>query len=136
MSVQVTLTFATLEIAITALAALRSTDAKVEVAPNAAAPASAPTPEKTKKAAASSPSAAPAPTAAPATPPAASPAPADAYKPVGDAIAKKVADGHKPAAVALLAKFGAKSGKELKPEQYDTFMAELAAIGAPADDIS
>ena len=129
MSVEIKLTFTSLEEAILAMAKLRASDAKVEAAP-APKPEAAPTPAKKDKAAASSPSAAPAPTAAPATPPAASPAPADAYKPVGDAIAKKVADGHKPAAVALLAEFGgAKSGKDLKPEQYEAFMVKLAAIG-------
>ena len=129
---KITLEFATAEDAILALAKLRPSDAKVEAAP-APKPEAAPTKPVKDKAAASSPSAAPAPTAAPATPPAASPAPADAYKPVGDAIAKKVADGHKPAAVALLAEFGAKSGKDLKPEQYPDFMAKLAEVGLEPD---
>ncbi len=126
MSVEIKLTFTSLEEAILAMAKLRPSDAKVEAAP-APKPEAAPTKPKPEKAAASSPSAVPAPTAAPAIPPAASPAPD--YKPVGDAIAKKVADGHKPAAVALLAEFGAKSGKDLKPEQYEAFMVKLAAIG-------
>ena len=135
MSVKITLEFASTEAAITALAAVRSAEGKSDPKPEAAAPA--PTPPKKDKAVASSPTAAAAPTAAPATPPAASPAPApaaaDAYAPVGKAIAAKVAEGHKVLAVALLAKFGAKSGKDLKPEQYEAFTKELAEVGMESD---
>lgn len=59
----------------------------------------------------------------------------DPYKPVGAAITAAVAI-NKPAVVEVLAKFGAKTGKELKPAQYDDFVAALAAKLEGGDELS
>lgn len=48
------------------------------------------------------------------------------YSTVASAITAAVAAGRKEHAVAVLAKFGARKGTELKPEQYADFMAEMA----------
>ena len=56
------------------------------------------------------------------------------YAPIGAAI-KAAAATHREGLVALLAKFGAKKGTELKPEQYEPFSTELAALVAPPDDL-
>lgn len=57
------------------------------------------------------------------------------YDVVGAAITA-AAKTHRTETVALLTKFGAKSGKDLKPEQYADFSAQLAEIVKPADDLS
>lgn len=64
--------------------------------------------------------------------PAVTPAPAEpaqpaevSYETVSKAITEK-AKSDRAAVVALLAKFGAKKGTELKPEQYADFMKEVA----------
>lgn len=54
---------------------------------------------------------------------------------VGPAIAN-AAKTHRAAAVALLTEFGAKSGKDLKAEQYTSFMEKLAEAVKPAEDLS
>jgi hypothetical protein len=89
---------------------------KESVKPAAAAPAAASTP-------APAPTPAAAPVAAPAT---------DAYKPLGELIAKLVAKD-RTKAVAYLKDLGVKKGPELKPEQYaeattkvEALLAELA----------
>lgn len=131
MTINITLQFASYEDAITALARLRN---------EATAPkADAPKPEKESKGNAKSPAptaSAPTPAAAPAPAPAASaptaaPAPTPGaassdYEPVGKAIQAAVADGKRPQVVAALGKYGAKSGKELKPENYLAFLDDLA----------
>lgn len=132
MSVTVTLTYANLDEAITALAKIR-VDTKE---PAAAAPKPAGAKPKAE--------AAPAPTAeakkadAPATPPAASSPPAAAAASVSyDVIGPKITAGaktHRAEVVALLAKFGAKSGKELKPEDYAKFDGEIDALLKPAEE--
>ena len=83
-------------------------------------PAAAPAAEPT----ASAPSAAPAPTAAPAVPYVKSGLP--------EKIAAAVGGGKRAEIVALLAKFGAKKGGELKPDQFQAFGAELDALAEPA----
>ena len=121
--ISVSLTFPSLEDAITALAKLRVADAKVE-APKVDAPVKPPKDKPADKPVVTQPSVGTGQTVV------------SDYKPVGDAIAATVAAGKKAEAVALLAKYGAKSGKELKPEQYADFMVALAAINAPEADFS
>lgn len=53
---------------------------------------------------------------------------ADVRKRITDALAK--AGGDKTAVVALLDKFGAKTVKQLKPEQYAEFMAQSEGLVA------
>ena len=136
MSVSVTLQFPSLEDAILSLAKLRGSDAKVEVAPKA--PVDPGKPAKTEKPAATPPSAAK--TDAPATPPAASSAPApasdDVYKTKISPVIAAGANKDKPATVAVLGQFGAKTGKDLKPEQYDEFLAALAKALEPTADLT
>jgi len=125
MSVKVTLEFATIDEAISALAKVRADSkdapkaetAKVEKTEAAAPPRPAGATDKKK-------------TPAP-TPPAASSVPTG-YGIVADKIATK-AKTHRAEVVALLKKFGANSGKDLKAEQYETFVAEIDAIGAEAE---
>lgn len=94
------------------------------------------------------PTASPAP-AAPATPateskpqPAAEPEKAKPveYKDtgIGELIQQMVQSKGKEPVVALLGKYGAKKGGELKPEQFDAFKAEIEGILNPAagDDLS
>jgi len=127
MSVTVSITFSSLEEAIMNLAKLRGSDAKVEAAP-------APKPEKPAKVEkpAASPSGATQ-AAAPATPDtAASGVP---YETVVKAIsAAAVKD--KPKVVAVLAQFSAKTGKDLKAEQYAEFLAALEKAMTPAEEES
>jgi len=100
-----------------------------------------PTPEAAKKQKAEK--AAPAPAPAPAAEPAASAptaafvltaAPAVLYEKSGlpEKIAAAVGGGKRAEIVALLAKFGAKKGGELKPDQFQAFGAELDALAEPA----
>lgn len=49
------------------------------------------------------------------------------YKPVGEAILKLASAKGRNTAIALLAKFNAKTGKELKPEQYAECLAAIEA---------
>ena len=56
------------------------------------------------------------------------------YAPIGLAI-KSAAATHRGGVVALLTKFNAKKGTDLKPEQYEAFSTELAALVAPPDDL-
>jgi hypothetical protein len=104
-----------------------------------AAPA-APKPAKTDKSASAAPTAPLA--AVPATPPIESPAPATSaaapapsYEPVKTAI---VARAKEDAAKVgnVLKEFGAKTGKDLKPEQYADFLAKLEAAFAAAPDLA
>ena len=63
----------------------------------------------------------------PAEPAPATPAPAvNDYAPVGAAITRLVNDGQRDKVLEALAKFGAKKGPELKPEQYADFMQEIS----------
>ncbi len=130
MSVTVTLTYANLDEAITALAKIR-VDTKEAAAPK---PAGA----KPKAEAAPAPTAEAKKADAPATPPAASSPPAAAAASVSyDVIGPKITAGaktHRAEVVALLAKFGAKSGKELKPEDYAKFDGEIDALLKPAEE--
>ena len=133
MSVSVTLQFPSLEDAILSLAKLRGSDAKVEVAPNAPA-------ASTKKATVADTKPSAAKTDAPATPPAASSAPApasdDVYKvKVSPAIGAGAAKD-RSATATVLGQFGAKTGKDLKPEQYDEFLAALAKALDPSVDLT
>ena len=54
------------------------------------------------------------------------------YAPIGLAI-KSAAATHREGVVTLLTKFNAKKGTDLKPEQYEAFSTELAALVAPPD---
>lgn len=136
MSVKVTLEYATIDEAITAMAKLRGADSKPEAAKADAAPKPA-AGAKDKKAEAA---AAPAPTAsapkadAPATPPSASTSQVG-YGIVADKIAMG-AKTHRAEVVALLGKFGAKNGKELKAEQYADFVAEIDEITKPSEELA
>lgn len=98
--------------------------------------------QKAEKPAASSPSAAPSPApaaAASATPPAASPAPAEA-KPVAyadsglPALIKEAVGRDREGVVALLKRYGAAKGDQLKPEQFDAFKAEIVTVGVKKDE--
>ncbi len=129
MSLKVTFEFATADEAITAIARMRG-----EAKPEAAAPkpdgAKAEKAAKPEKAAASAPTASAAPAAASATQPSASSTQVD-YAGVAERITKGVAS-HRAEVIALLAKFGAKNGKELKPEQYAEFAAVMDELLKPA----
>jgi pectin methylesterase-like acyl-CoA thioesterase len=127
-AVSVTLTFASLEEAITNLAKLRASDAKVEAAPTPKLDKAA----KTAAPAATSPSATPA--AAPATPETASGIP---YETVVKAISAAAANPKdKPKAIEVLKTFGAKNGKELIPGQYADFLASLEKAMAPEESLT
>lgn len=58
----------------------------------------------------------------------------DAYEPVG-AMIKKLVATHRAQVLAVLNEFGVPNGKELKPEQYASFMEKLAAATTPAADL-
>ena len=53
--------------------------------------------------------------------------PAVSYKEVGDCIIA-ISKMSRDKAIATLARFGAKSGKDLKPEQYPAFIAYCAEV--------
>lgn len=79
-------------------------------------------------------------TAAPATPPAASPAPAPAeaaapkYEDSGlPLLIKEAVTRDRAGVIALLKEFGAASGKELKPEQFDAFKTKIVKVGVDGD---
>jgi Na+-transporting methylmalonyl-CoA/oxaloacetate decarboxylase gamma subunit len=138
-SIKVTFEFTTAEGAITAIARMRGLEAapssivKPDPKPETAKEAAPPKSAKTEKVADTKPTAAPA--AAPAAAPEKKAEPsADLYAPVGAAIAASVKT-HRAELIALLTEFGAKNGKELKPEQYEAFMAKLAIVTTPADDL-
>lgn len=131
--INVTLEFATVEEAITALAALRIAN---KDAPKPEKAAAAPKPESAKSEKAAAPAPAPAPTAS--APPAAAPAPQPSastsqvgYAVIADKIGAK-AKTHRAEVVALLKKFGANNGKELKEADYAKFDEEIDKIGAEA----
>lgn len=50
------------------------------------------------------------------------------YKPVGELILKTVGAKGRDAVVALLTKYDARMGSQLKPEQYPAFMTECQAL--------
>lgn len=83
-------------------------------------PTPAPTPAAT---AAPTPAPTPAPTAAPTAAPAQASGPVPYEKSGLPEIIQKAAGKDRAGAVALLAKFGAKRGQELKPEQFEDFRA-------------
>lgn len=69
----------------------------------------------------------------PAPAPAAEPAAAATdYAPVGAAITAYAAANGREAAIAKLATFGVKSGKELKPDQYAAALAAFSAAEVAA----
>jgi len=130
-TVTVSFTFNSIEDAITGMARLR--------AEGAPAPAA-----EGKPKAAVEPKAKPAPApAAAATPPTAASkangaAPSETattldYGPVGEAIKNGVAAGKRPEVLGVLESFGAKTGKDLKPEQYAPFMEKLTAALSAED---
>lgn len=135
--VTVSLTFANSALAATALAAVAALDGSATgVAPGKPVPTAAP--------AASTPTAAPAPAKTPAAAPvpkeAASPSPAPApadapavtYEKSGiPELLQVYAKKDQPAAVALLAKYGAKKGSGLKPEDFAAFKVDVEAALAP-----
>jgi hypothetical protein len=130
MLIKVTLEFADAESAITALAKLRAPETKDVASPKADKPSKPTTPAKTEAAAPTPPSA---PASQAAAAPASSASVAASSTPAGPtfdevkaAIAITAATD-RPRAVATLAKFGAKAGKDLKPEQYAAFVADLTA---------
>lgn len=51
---------------------------------------------------------------------------ADAYEPVG-ALIKKLVGTHRAQVLAVLSEFGVPNGKELKPDQYASFVEKLTA---------
>lgn len=133
----ITINCATAEAAITMLAKLRAADAaevKAETTKDAAEQA----PKSAKKEAA-----APAPgkptAAADKTPK--EDAPKQKEEPTGipydtvSAAISAAAKTNRDATLATLVKFGAKNGKELKPEQYVEFLEALGAAIKPADDL-
>lgn len=139
---KITLDFATAEDAILALATLRDAklspdtpavkvtkptpkDKPAETKPDAAAPGKSVT---TDKPADGKPDAKDGPGAAPEKKELASSgsATAGAYEPVG-ALIKKLATTHRAQVLATLGEFGAANGKELKPEQYESFIEKLTA---------
>ena len=135
MTVSITVTFASAEEAITALAKLRAPDTK-----DAATPAK---PAKTEKAAA-----APTPSTAP-VPPAAAPATSDtaaADKAASDALYDKVKaaitlhtkdTANVPKVKGVLTAFNAKTGKDLRVGDYEKFLAMLEDTMKPAaEDLS
>ncbi len=145
--IEIKLTFLSPEDAISALAMLRSGGARLAVdpsmlVPGAKAEAAAPKPDgakpekatKPEKAAASAPTASAAPAAASATQPSASSAQVD-YAGVAERITKGVAT-HRAEVVALLKKFDAKNGKELKPEQYADFAAQMDELLKPEEALA
>lgn len=132
--INVTLEFATVEEAITALAAVRGNVVikKTEDAPKAdkagksdGAKATAPAPAPAPAPTASAP-----PAAAPTTQPSASTSQVG-YAVIADKIGAK-AKTHRAEVVALLKKFGANNGKELKEADYAKFDEEIDKIGAEA----
>jgi uncharacterized membrane protein len=142
MTITVTLTFASIEDAITNLARIRNEGAAPAVVkeadpkPAAAAKAKAePKPAAAeKKDAASTPTAESKANGAAPTETAKTSDPAKDYEPVGAAIKNAVASGKRPQVVEVLAGFGAASGKDLKPEHFGDFMTKLSkALEAPAD---
>lgn len=61
---------------------------------------------------------------------------ANPYKGVGEAIAAAVAAGHRAQVVEVLGAHNAKSGKDLKAEQYGDFLAALAVkLGGGGEDL-
>ena len=134
--VSVTLTYTSLEDAITDLAKLRVGTVKAVPEPKPEAAAPAPVAETTKPKATKPKAATPAP--APADPPAAAPAPVefDYDKDVAPAIAKAVT-GNRAEVIEILTRFGAKTGKQIKPAAYADFLEQLAnridAVKAKAD---
>ena len=125
----ITINFTTAEAAIECLARLRGIEAAA--LPNAVVT----TPSKP----AGSPPTAPAAGAAAKKPPASSGESAEdaakrLYKPVGEAITAAAA-ANRPVVLAVLAEYGAATGKDLKPEQYGDFLTKLTAAMAPAADL-
>lgn len=127
--VQVTLTYASLEDAITDLAKLRVGAVKTADKPDPKPETPAPKAEAPKKTETPSP-----------PPPAADPPPPpvefDYDKDVAPAIAKAVS-GNRAEVIEILTRFGAKTGKQLKPADYGDFLEQLAnridAVKAKAD---
>lgn len=135
--VSVTLTYTSLEDAITDLAKLRVGTVKPDPKPETTkADAAAPAPAAETKPKTKPKTEAPAP--APADPPAAAPAPVefDYDKDVAPAIAKAVS-GNRAEVIEILTRFGAKTGKQIKPADYGDFLEQLAnridAVKAKAD---
>lgn len=117
--IKVTLEFADYESAITGLARLRS-----DAAPKVETPAKAPTEKKetvTKTA----------PLAAAKEEPKAD---TTSYETVSAAITAAVKT-HRTEVLETLGSFGAKNGKELKPEQYAEFVEKLTAKTSASDDL-
>jgi len=136
--VSVTLPYTSLEDAITDLAKLRVGTVKPDPKPETTkADAATPAPAAETKPKATKPKAeTPAP--APADPPAAAPAPVefDYDTDVAPAIAKAVT-GNRAEVIEILTRFGAKTGKQIKPADYGDFLEQLAnridAVKAKAD---
>ncbi len=137
----ITLEYATIEEAITAMATLRNPETapqpvketklgkSVTTAPSAGGKqdaADGPKDAPAKKAVASSASETVVEKPAAAKPDAES----DPYTPVG-ALIKKLVATHRAQVLAVLSEFGVPNGKELKPTQYASFMEKLTAATAP-----
>jgi hypothetical protein len=114
--ISITLNYSTIQEAQVALAKLNAAESKDQAVPKSV---------KTDKPAASSPTATAEPAAAPA---------AKKYEDtkLPDLI-RAAAGKDKAATKALLAKFGAAKGAELKPEQFDAFEAEVTLIASAED---
>ncbi|MEO6588964.1 MAG: hypothetical protein ABIP06_06520 [Pyrinomonadaceae bacterium] len=138
--IEIKLTFLTLEAAITAMAAVRAATPTGDAPGKSEPKAETPKPTKPEKAkpVETTPTAATPPAAASETKATESPSPTTSSISVTElgAAIKIAAATHREAVVATLAEFGAKAGKDLKPEQYTPFLAALEKATTPVDDLS
>ncbi len=134
----ITIQALTIEAAISTLAAIRAAGITPEVKPETTKDAAAPAPKSAEKEAAAAASTKPT-AAADKTPKADAPKAKEEpsvvpYDTVSAAISA-AAKTSREATLATLMKFGAKNGKELKPEQYTEFLAALADATKPAEEL-
>ncbi len=122
----ITINCATAEAAITMLAKLRGADEPAKDSPKSAEKQATPAPGKPTAAADKTPKAD---VQKPKEEPSVVP-----YDTVSAAISA-AAKTSREATLATLMKFGAKNGKELKPEQYTEFLAALADATKPAEEL-
>lgn len=140
--VTLTYTFATEQEALAFLAGSEKTAGKP--APTEANAASEPSAEKRgpgrPRKDAAAPATEPSPAASPSPEPSPAPAPAEAKAPtyaesgLPDLI-KAAVGRDRDGVVALLKKYGAAKGDQLKPDQFDAFKAEIVKVGV-SDDLS
>jgi cytoskeletal protein RodZ len=143
--IEIKMVFPSYEAAISALAACRAlgTEGKAETPKPAAKTEPDPKPTKAEakaaekaKAAETPPTAATAPTAASPTPPTESPSPGTSSGATKEQVTEAITAAVKTdrqKVVDTLTSFGAKSGKDLKPEQYHDFLVKLSEAMKPDD---